>query len=63
MIPSKIDSVFIEITTDFNNKIIRVDTKRSTKKFNGKTEALLIDGKNYWRVADTSEKKLLFVAE
>lgn len=52
-----------QITTDFNNKIIRVDTKHSTKKFSGKTEGLLIDGKNYWRVSDTSEKKLLFVEE
>lgn len=52
-----------QITTDFNNKIIRVDTKHSTKKFSGKTEGLLIDGKNYWRVSDTSEKILLFVDE
>ena len=52
-----------QITTDFNNKIIRVDTKHSTIKFSGKTEGLLIDGKNYWRVSDTSEKKLLFVDE
>jgi hypothetical protein len=52
-----------QITTDFNNKIIRVDTKHSTKKFSGKTEGLLIDGKNYWRVSDTGEKKLLFDEE
>lgn len=52
-----------QITTDFNNKIIRVDTKHSIKKFSGKTEGLLIDGKNYWRVSDTSERKLLFVEE
>lgn len=52
-----------QITTDFNNKIIRINTKHSTKKFSGKTEGLLIHGKNYWRVSDTGEKKLLFVEE
>jgi len=55
--------LYLSFETDFNNKIIRVDTKLSTKKFSGKTEGLLIDGKNYWRVSDTSEKKLLFVDE
>jgi len=50
-----------QITTDFNNKIIRIGTKHATKKFSGETEGLLIDGMNYWRVSDTSEKNLLFV--
>ena len=34
-----------QITTDFNNKIIRVDIKHATEKFSGQTEGLLIDGK------------------
>ena len=46
-----------KVSSDFGGKVIRVDIKHIEKeKFTGKSEALLIEGKNYYRVNDKGEK-------
>lgn len=49
-----------QVTSDFNNKVIRVDIKHSTKKFSGKSQGLLILENKYFRVFDNGEKSFLF---
>ncbi len=45
-----------KITTRFNNKVINTDVKHA----DGNSEALLIEGNNFYRVTYKGEKFLLF---
>lgn len=49
-----------QVTSDFNNKVIRVDIKHSTEKFSGKSQALFIEDNKYYRVLDNGEQSFLF---
>ncbi len=49
-----------EVTSDFKDKIIRVDIKHPYEKFNGKSQGLLIENNTYYKATDAGEKYRLF---
>lgn len=45
-----------EVTSDFDGRVIRIDIKHPSEKFTGKSQALLIENNNYFKVNDNGDR-------
>jgi len=52
-------TVVSDVSTDFNQKIIRIDVKHGKDKHSGKTKGLLIENGQKWRINDLGQKTTL----